>query len=296
MDPYRVLNVPKTVTMEELKRAYRDMAFKTHPDRGGSDALFDLVTSSFKTIFKRLKLAESDKTFEELKRGSRKDSSTQPPRRRPIASVSDDQEGGDESRDFSIEAFNRLFDQHRLPDVHRDTGHGDFLKTAETKQGGRPANMSQFHDAFVERTARDDAKSKHLVLVREPTFVNGTGAGTFVELGVQNVEDFSGDNRSRKTLHFSDVALAHTTSRIVDPKTVTQRRAYKSIEDVETDRALVSYDMSPEQRAAYDERLREERMADKARIDRQRERDERAYKLYDDVHRSMLMAVKKNSG
>ena len=31
-DPYQILNIPPTATDEEVKRAYRDLARKYHPD------------------------------------------------------------------------------------------------------------------------------------------------------------------------------------------------------------------------------------------------------------------------
>ncbi|AEE17506.1 DnaJ domain-containing protein [Treponema brennaborense] len=46
-DLYAVLGVPKTATADELKKAYRDAAFKYHPDRNPGDALAE---EKFKNI------------------------------------------------------------------------------------------------------------------------------------------------------------------------------------------------------------------------------------------------------
>jgi curved DNA-binding protein CbpA len=40
----------KTYTQAELKTAWRKMAFKTHPDKGGSAAAFSAVQEAYKAL------------------------------------------------------------------------------------------------------------------------------------------------------------------------------------------------------------------------------------------------------
>ena len=49
-DPYKVLNVPSTATDEEIKKAYRDLARKYHPDNYHDNPLADLAQEKMKEI------------------------------------------------------------------------------------------------------------------------------------------------------------------------------------------------------------------------------------------------------
>lgn len=281
MDPYKVLNVPESVTLEELKEAYRVMAFKTHPDTGGSDALFQIVTSSFKTIFKRLKLAQSDKQFDSLKR-EYNNTNTRVVKIAPT----------DDASKFSIDTFNKLFDQHSRPDVHKTSGYSSFLKSSFENMCDQPVKMSQFNEAFNDRTS--GVKSKHLAKVFEPSSIAiGKGVENITELGVERVEDFSGENLSKKNLHFTDLLVAHSTTRIVDPSTVSQRPDYKKLEDVEIDRSKISYNMSAKDRLLYDESMRKKKLQEKKRLELQHSKDLEAIEHYNKIHQLMLQKSMK---
>lgn len=50
VDHYAVLDLKPDATPEEIKKAYRAMAAKTHPDRGGAAHLFRMVQEAYETL------------------------------------------------------------------------------------------------------------------------------------------------------------------------------------------------------------------------------------------------------
>lgn len=60
MDPYKILGVGKNATPEEIKTAYRKLASKNHPDRGGNTAVFQEIQAAYDTLSDPQKRAAYD--------------------------------------------------------------------------------------------------------------------------------------------------------------------------------------------------------------------------------------------
>lgn len=61
---YETLGVPKGASEEEIKRAYRKLAAKHHPDRGGDTAKFQEIQSAYETLTDPQKRAQHDNPFQ----------------------------------------------------------------------------------------------------------------------------------------------------------------------------------------------------------------------------------------
>ena len=52
MNPYEILNVPENASKDEIKKAYKAMAMKLHPDKGGDVAAFKRLNEAYRTLIK----------------------------------------------------------------------------------------------------------------------------------------------------------------------------------------------------------------------------------------------------
>ena len=69
-DPYKVLGLEKTATQEQIAKAYRAKARKTHPDMGGSQEDFLEVQKAYDTLSDESKKAAFDRRQSGDQRGS----------------------------------------------------------------------------------------------------------------------------------------------------------------------------------------------------------------------------------
>ena len=60
-DPYKILNIPATATDEEVKKAYRELARKYHPDNYHDNPLADLAQEKMKEINEAYELIQKQR-------------------------------------------------------------------------------------------------------------------------------------------------------------------------------------------------------------------------------------------
>ena len=60
MDYYKILNIEENASKDEIKTAYRKLASKHHPDRGGDTATFQNIQQAYDVLSDDRKRAEYD--------------------------------------------------------------------------------------------------------------------------------------------------------------------------------------------------------------------------------------------
>lgn len=292
MNPYEVLDVPKNFTLQQLKDNYKRIALKVHPDKGGSEQLFLLVTKCFKKLIQEYHKRQADKQYHELKADF-----TRAAEQQPTSYANDGASPSSSSRKFDLNKFNQLFDQHRMDDPAADKGYGEWMTaaapphedTVKRRTFGTNANgfsVNAFNNAFNEE-ARVENNNKYIIRYKEPEPLVCTKKISFTELGVDDVDDFSGENITRRTLNYMDYKIAHSTSKIVDPRMATNK-SYRNVQELERDRGNLRYDMNDYEKQEYENAQRMQALKERKRQETLDAHDRQTERHYERVNRLML--------
>jgi curved DNA-binding protein CbpA len=285
VDPYKVLGVPRDFTLQELKTAFKKVAVKVHPDKGGNEYMFNMVTECFKMLMREWKRKNSDKPFQDLKASYKAHAD------REEAYRGEDTSAG---LGFSLDKFNRLFEENKRPSV-TDAGYGTFLTETNNKEAPKfkGGTKEDFNSHFERHTK--EAADKTITKYREPEPMAPSIKIQYYEMGVQQIDDFSGENSTLKRLNYSDLKVAHTTSRIIDPEKV-KYKTYKSIDELKKDRGSISYELSKKDRERLLKQQEREEQLDLERqriVNKQDEEDEKHYQKMKNLLRFMHDGVSK---
>ena len=197
----------------------------------------------------------------------------------------------------SVEAtdvFNRVFEENRMDDVN-SAGYGSVM--AKSGAGREDINVpntmrsfkiNKFNKTFENQPISTSA-AVQVYKQPEPTLMAKRLA--FSELGVASIDDFSGTNDSMKRLNYTDYLKAHSTSRLVDPRTVRNRQEFKTVGELEAHRGNTHMSEEEQQEyAEYQDRLKE---AEVRRINNLQQQD-RAYEgHFNNVNQRMLEQMRR---
>lgn len=260
MDPYKVLELPKNFSLQQLRENYKRIALQVHPDKGGSEYLFKAVTMCYHTLKKEHALRKADAPFYELR--AQATSKPSPIMRR--------------GEKFNADRFNKMFDEHKIEDEASTAGYASWMAKSDAqredidiKNNVGKFSIDRFNKTF-DSVPVSKEQSKVLTRYKEPMPAKQVVAA---ELGVQKVDDYSGNDANGK-LVFTDYKVAHTTTRLVDPSSFRTRKEYKSVEDLEAARERIRYTMSQKEQAAYERARIDSEEKEKARVEALRHRDE----------------------
>ena len=279
LDPYDILGISKNHTWEELKDAYRQRARMVHPDKGGSEELFNLVTDAFKQLAYNFKMKQIDKPHYQLKEAFKQESNNNSKTMPAMA-----------SDDAFIDKFNRLFDEHKFED-DENRGYGNMMaessKTREdlsVPQTLKKFNKEQFHKIFENQ----EAMGKEVIEYKEPEPLVLGKKLNFTEIGGVT-EDFSTDSTKKMGLQYTDYMKAHTMNRLMDPRSVKERKQYKSIDDYEADRSSITQRPLTQEEQAYQRKLKiNAEKEEQIRIQRAQQRDSQISEHYSRVSKLFL--------
>lgn len=286
-DPYKILSLTKDYTIPQLKKAYKILAMKTHPDKGGDPRVFKVVTKSYMFLLNEYKKKNQSHSYEDLMSGSKKYMESQATEGGGIAMTTDG--------NFNVKMFNKIYSENRLSSVD-DDGYGNWMKSSELDEDYEPENLfsdqfniSVFNNMFKKSQKSKMRKQRSLVEYKEPTALNSANQVACVELGRAKITDFSSSSVSavqstRKKLQFTDYKKAHTETTFTDRCGKPQRGEFKSIGDLKMNRKTVKYTMTPQQKAKYEKAKRLHARQEAERIKRLERRDNSIFANYNKIN------------
>ena len=189
--------------LDDLKLAYRTTALRVHPDKGGSEELFQTVNECFRILTMEHKNRTGGSLHDQLKRDFEADVGNYAGHGSSILSKDK----------FDVARFNQVFETTQVEDPVKDGGYGSWLESdQDLKRSAKPkinpkAGTEAFNRAF-EQSVPFEAQQRAIVV--RPVDLTCGSSLWLSELGVDAVEDYT------TSLAF-DCRLAHTTQRLADP-------------------------------------------------------------------------------
>ena len=287
-NPYEIIGVSKRFTLEELKYNYKKVAKKVHPDRGGNEKLFKLVTLAYKQLLEIYKLKQINKEFNELKSDFQEFTTNQDnqQRRHRDLNRSSDRSSDRSSKKSSRsrqnqqdlngnfgDMFNKVYEENKIEDVY-DRGYGDLMTESDANRPDidikKTVNsMKNFNQAFDDTPI--SKHNKKIIKYRDPIALP-TSLKTlqYTEIGIDKLSDFSTETSN---LSCVDYKKAHSTSKLIDKNYVRQRSGYNDIGGLKAERANIDYNMSEEDLRKQAYLKKKEQLKELKRLERLQQMD-----------------------
>jgi curved DNA-binding protein CbpA len=225
-----VLGIQEEValTEESLKKAYKKMALKAHPDKGGSEEFFEAVTRAYAYLSEILRHMNGNRRA--TTNGSNTSvQSTQQQREQEAKQWEHTEPVRLNAKNLDMNAFNRMFEQTHLPDPDSD-GYGDWLKDADGQQASSQKFKGQFNRDVFNRMFEDEAKksqrSNNQLVVHPGEMALMMNPTSGVDLVSERPSSFTAAPNSR--FQYTDLRGAYTSDSTISDKvsniTVKERK------------------------------------------------------------------------
>ena len=283
MDAYQILGVTKLSSMKEVRKQFKKIAMDVHPDKGGSDHLFQILKKSYVQVLQDIKTRQVDKQFNELK-----DEHNQ--YKEEISSKKNVHLKNVGENELS-KKFNMVFESNKMKDEN-SRGYGKKMTKSNGKRDDieisktiNKFSIKTFNKEFEKTTPINE---KHLIKKYNPQPFILSNTLPYTELGLNKINDFSTRTDCKNGLQYTDYMKAHTTNRLSQAKDNVSIPKNKTITDIEKDRANISFIMDENELKKYTMYTMKENENEMKRLKAVETKDKHIHNLYEKVNKSMI--------
>lgn len=245
-ESWQILGLDPSSTVDQVRQRFRKLALKYHPDKGGSQYIFDQIKNAYKDIL-TFHAGLNQKSHYDLRGQSRQALEEQQQQQ---------YRGYLDPNNLSMDKFNSFFVQHRLEDP-LDNGYGHLME------------QSSHHREEESQVAKAKIKKfgdQQLILYQDPQEVFNCSA-TVANLGDDNRNFTTAWNAKTK---YTDYVEAH--SKPVDRDIIPARDSFKSIDELKASRKK-SLKATPEEQKHHKKMEKKREKEEKNRMKRVYNRD-----------------------
>lgn len=213
-DAMDVFALEPDFSLDDLKQAYRTTALRVHPDKGGSEELFQTVNDCFRVLSMEHNSRRGGVLHDQLKRNFEAD-------------IGNYDASNLKQVKFDVTRFNAVFENTKVGDPARDGGYGQWLESDEGLTKKKPefrvnpkAGADAFNRAFEESVPFEQVQESAIVV--RPLDATCGSTLWLSELGADTVDDYT-------TSMGFDCRLAHSTQRLADPSRADYSRDHRAM-------------------------------------------------------------------
>jgi curved DNA-binding protein CbpA len=279
LDPYEVLGIEPNASLDEIKIAYKYLALKHHPDKGGELSIFNIIKDAYSTVSRRVQATVPKKKIEhnDLKKASKHDFT--PDKNKIKINMS--------GKNFNLNKFNDVYDENKMKNPY-DKGYSDWGEDVLDENISVVSNGStnSFNEAF-DKGRKINNYSKQIMKIDEPLATISGDLG-FSELGQDDIVSFSKTEGDSNSIQFTDYKDAYTIdSKLINPNNIEINRP-NTIGQFKNQREKVSYTMTEEQKRLEEISNKQAEDAEFNRMQRVNLFDEMANEQYNKANQFML--------
>ena len=263
-NPFKILKLDYNADEVSIKKAYRKLSMKYHPDKGGDVKKFQLITKAYLYLLNKIKETRGIKSHSELRNDAQDYFENDQPQpiiqnQKETINVND--------KSFDVNKFNKIFNDNKIGSVY-DKGYGDGWdedNDSEDVVFDKKFSLDVFNSVFNKQKEKRSERrpGKQVLKIDHPEPMLSTGL-QFEELGLDNINDFS--SATHENMGFTDYKSAYHTNNILEYDDSTKRQDYKNVNDLENERSKISYNLSDEDSRKLDEIERYDKEQEEKRI------------------------------